>query len=71
MIFFLFLRVMTDKRAVTDCASVSSQGHKVSELAAILDKMNIVPLCGALCSGRACLSQLLTEYCRDKERKVF
>lgn len=62
---------MTDKHAVTGCAAVGPQGHKMSELAAILDKMDIVPLCGALCSSRACLSQLLTEYCRDKGRKYF
>ncbi|ODM16639.1 hypothetical protein SI65_08146 [Aspergillus cristatus] len=59
------------KRPITENLLICPRERTMSKLAAILDDMNIVHVCGTPASGKTCLSELLRDYYCKEGRRVF
>ena len=65
------LKLMADEQTATDNPTICPRERTVSELAATVDKMDIVLVCGAPGSGKSCLARLLADFYRDRGKKVL
>ena len=59
------------ERPITEEPRICPREHTVSELAAILDDVNIVHVRGTPASGKTYLSELLRDHYRKEGRRVF